>query len=126
MIQQESKQMFKVLAPMEKADGSGKKWWMKCGNGFRNRDNSLNLYITSLPIGPNNSKDNTLTLHVREYTEQEMRERNERNATYSARGTLGTGLGTGLGSTSNTSFGLPRQDAPVQGLSSKSAEDIPF
>ena len=73
------KQMFKVISPVENRDGS--KWWMRCGNGFRNKDDSLNLYITALPV---NTKGE-LTLQVRELTEEELRQSAEKRASYASR-----------------------------------------
>lgn len=86
MFQDSKKKMFRVISPIDKADGGT--WWMKCGIGYTNKDESLNLYIDSLPITA--GKDGKpLKLQVRELTEEEMRERSEKRASYSARGTVG-------------------------------------
>ncbi len=48
----ETKKMFKVLAAVQKGDGSGE-WWARCGRAFENRDGSFNLYLDLLPAGSN-------------------------------------------------------------------------
>ncbi len=74
------KQMFKVIAPVERPDGTV--WWMRCGNGFKNKDESMNLYLTSLPF-PNKGE---IKLQVRELTEEDLRSREEkRSSSYGAR-----------------------------------------
>ena len=86
MFQETKKKMFKVISPIEKSDGGT--WWMRCGIGYTNKDESLNLYIDSFPITA--GKDGKpLKLQVRELTEEEMRERSEKRASYSSRGTAG-------------------------------------
>ena len=75
------KQMFKVIAPMERSDGT--KWWLRCGNGFRNKDESLNLYITCLPVGA--SAKGEITLQVRELTEEDLRQSAEKRASFTPR-----------------------------------------
>lgn len=61
----ETKQMFKVLCPMEGRNGN--KWWMRCGSGFRNKDSSINMYLDSIPNKPG------FTLQLREVTEEDLR-----------------------------------------------------
>ena len=81
------KRMFKVISPMEKRDGGT--WWLRCGSGFVNKDNSINIYLDALPIS---SKGGGVTLQLRELSEDELRESREKRAStssYSARGTLG-------------------------------------
>ena len=74
------KKMFKVIAPVERPDGTV--WWMRCGNGFPNKDESMNLYLSSLPF-PNKGQ---ITLQVRELTEEELRARDDkRTNNYGAR-----------------------------------------
>ncbi len=73
------KRMFKVIAPMERSDGT--KWWLRCGNGFTNKDDSLNLYITCLPVG---SAKGEITLQVRELTEEELRQNAEKRASFAS------------------------------------------
>ncbi len=48
----ETKKMFKVLAAVQKHDGTGE-WWARCGKAYENRDGSYNLYIDLLPAGGN-------------------------------------------------------------------------
>ena len=43
------KQMFKVMCPIEKKDGTGT-YWGRAGVGYRNKDESINLYLDFLPI----------------------------------------------------------------------------
>lgn len=84
MFQQ--KRMFKVISPIERKDGG--KFWLRCGNAYQNRDNSINVYLDAMPLIP--GKDGQgVTLQLRELTDEELRERAEKKATYSARGTLG-------------------------------------
>ena len=72
---QEKKEMFKVISPIDKRDGS--KFWMSCGVGYRNKDQSINMYIDALPVMA--GKDGRpLTLQLREVTEEELRERREK------------------------------------------------
>lgn len=74
------KRMFKVISPVERKDGST--WWMRCGNGFTNKDESINVYLDAVPVA---SKDGSIKLQLRELTEEELRERSEKRASYSAR-----------------------------------------
>jgi hypothetical protein len=60
------KRMFKVLSPIEKPNGE--RWWLRCGTGFRNKDDSLNLYLNALPVVTGKE----LTLQVREMTEEDF------------------------------------------------------
>jgi hypothetical protein len=77
--------MFKVISPIDKRDGG--KWWLRCGTAYVNKDNSINVYLEAMPLVQH--KDGRgVTLQLREYTEQELREQAEKRATYSARGTL--------------------------------------
>ncbi|HUS30335.1 MAG TPA: hypothetical protein VMZ53_17625 [Kofleriaceae bacterium] len=87
---QEKKKMFKVISPIDKRDGS--KFWMRCGVGYRNKDESINMYIDALPVNAN--KDGRpLTLQLREVTEEEMRERSEKRASSGDRGGGGSDRG---------------------------------
>jgi hypothetical protein len=77
--------MFKVITPIDRRDGG--KFWMRLGSAYVNKDNSINVYIDAVPVAP--TKDSQgLTLQLRELTDEEMRERNEKKASYAARGTL--------------------------------------
>ncbi|HEX5062585.1 MAG TPA: hypothetical protein VFV99_24605 [Kofleriaceae bacterium] len=83
MFQQ--KRMFKVITPIDRRDGG--KFWMRLGTAYVNKDNSINAYIDAIPLVP--SKDGQgVTLQLREFTDEELRERDEKKATYNARGTL--------------------------------------
>ncbi len=64
------RKMFKVLCPIEKADGSTSHW-IRCGTAFPNRDQSINLY---LDVFPKNGK-----LQMREMDEDDLRERDPNN-----------------------------------------------
>lgn len=81
----QQKRMFKVISPIERKDGG--KFWMRCGTAYVNKDNSINVYLDAVPCAP--SKDgHGVTLQLRELTEEELRERADKKATYAARGTL--------------------------------------
>jgi hypothetical protein len=67
-----TKKMFKVLCPMEGKNGS--KWWMRCGSGFPNKDDSINIYLDAVPTKPG------FTLQLREYTDEDMKQSAERRA----------------------------------------------
>jgi hypothetical protein len=77
--------MFKVISPIEKRDGG--KFWLRCGQAYVNKDNSINVYLDAMPlVAPKDGQG--VTLQLRELTEEELRERAEKKATYSTRGTL--------------------------------------
>lgn len=65
------KKMWKVICPVEKKDGTGTHW-SRLGIAYGNKDESINLYLDSLPL---NGK-----LQLREFTEEELRERDQRRA----------------------------------------------
>jgi len=71
-----TKKMWKVLSPIEKKDGTGV-YWARCGNAHTNKDDSINVYFDVLPL---NGK-----IQLREYTEEELRERSDRRASYASR-----------------------------------------
>ena len=75
------KRMFKVICPVEKRSGQGK-YWMRVGNAFVNKDESINVYLDAVPT----MKD--FTLQLRELTEDELRERAEKRETYQSRGAI--------------------------------------
>lgn len=103
----QAKRVFKVVSPIERPDGT--KWWMNCGNGFPNKDDSINMYISALPVA---AKNGTITLQLREVPEAELRERAERRASYQARGTV------------DDSFGASRAMPPLDVAHSSDA--VPF
>ena len=70
------KRMYKVICPIERKDGGT--YWMRLGNGHTNKDNSINLYLDAMPV---NGK-----LQLRELTEEELREREQKRSTYASRG----------------------------------------
>jgi hypothetical protein len=85
-----SSKMFKVMCPMEGRNGT--KWWMKVGTGFRNRDESINVYLDAIPNKPG------FHLQLREVTEEELRESSERRAAFTSRAAVpepGPALGAG-------------------------------
>lgn len=43
------KKMFKVITAIEKRNGE--KFWTRCGTGFTNKDDSINLYLDVIPAG---------------------------------------------------------------------------
>lgn len=104
--------MFKVIAPMDKKDGT--KWWMRCGTGFANKDNSINIYLDALPLN-----QQQLTLQLRELTEEELRERSDRRSSYSTRGPLNNNGGSS-GGVYNEPHSLPTMS------SESSVSDVPF
>jgi hypothetical protein len=75
-----SKKMWKVLCPIAGKDGTTA-YWARLGNAHTNRDESINVYLDTLPT---NGK-----IQLREWTEQELRERSEKRGSYQSRGTLG-------------------------------------
>lgn len=81
------KRMYKVISPMEARDGG--KWWMRCGSAFTNKDESINIYLNALPL---QMKDGSVTLQIRELTEEDLRQRDEKRASYASRAvTAGAG-----------------------------------
>ena len=61
------KQIFKVITPIEKRGGGH--YWMKVGSAYRNKDNSINVYLDAIPKGPN------LQFQLRELDEEDLRRR---------------------------------------------------
>ena len=76
------KRTFKVISPIERRDGNGV-WWMRCGNAFTNKDESINVYLDAMPAP---GKDG-FKLQLRELTEEELRERAEKRTSYTTRAT---------------------------------------
>jgi len=79
------KKMYKVLTPIQKRDGSGS-WFMKVGNGFTNKDDSINLYVDVIPVGIAPGKG--MTLQIRELDDNDLRQR-EASRAGNGRGELG-------------------------------------
>ena len=94
--------MFKVISPIEKKNGD--RYWMRCGTGFTNKDDSINMYIDALPIAVGKE----LTLQLRVLTEEDLRAKPERRS----------------------QFDLPRSSSGVSHLDSMPAssahEPVPF
>lgn len=67
------KRTFKVLAAIPKRDGGH--WWMRCGNGHTNKDDSINVYLDACP------RDLKFTL--RELDDEDLRRREQYRATHS-------------------------------------------
>ena len=59
------KKMFKVIAPIERKDGTTH--WMRVGTAFPNRDESINLYLDAMPYEKK--------LQIREMDEEDLRGR---------------------------------------------------
>ena len=72
------KRMYKVLCPIER---NGSTYWMRLGSAFGNRDESINVYLDAVPAA---SKEGSLKLQIRELTEEELRARAEKRASYTA------------------------------------------
>lgn len=64
------KRTFKVMAPIAKHDGGH--WWMRCGTGYMNRDNSINIYLDAM------TREMKFTL--RELDEEDLRRRDTARA----------------------------------------------
>jgi hypothetical protein len=67
-----STQKFKILAIVPKADGTGE-FFTKVGIAFRNKDNSINAFLESLPLQALNGKP--VKLQIREWDERDDRPR---------------------------------------------------
>jgi hypothetical protein len=66
------KQTFKVLAAIPKRDGGH--WWMRCGTGHTNKDDSINVYLDAVP------RDLKFTL--RQLDEDDLRRREAYRASH--------------------------------------------
>lgn len=66
------KRTYKVLAAIPKRDGGH--YWMRCGNGHTNKDDSINVYLDVVP------RDLKFTL--RELDEEDLRKREAYRATH--------------------------------------------
>lgn len=121
----ESRKMFKVISPVEKRGGG--KWWMRCGSGFLNKDESINIYLDALPLG--GSRNEGVTLQLRELTEDELRERAEKRSSFAPRGQYdANGLPSSRGSYGGSAPpGRDSYDGNGQASSaSENATDVPF
>jgi hypothetical protein len=77
------KRMYKVLAPIEKKDGTGT-YWLRLGSAHTNKDESINIYLDAFP------RDGKIQL--RELSEEELRERDSRRAEYALRSPTAGGV----------------------------------
>ncbi len=100
------KEMFKVISPIEKHGGGT--YWLRCGTAYRNKDDSINLYIQALPVNAGNHKE--LQLQIREMTEEDF-------------ATSRHGAGNGNGAT-RAAFQLPHTANPTQPVAA--ADGVPF
>jgi hypothetical protein len=82
----QQKKVYKVVSPIERKDGST--WWMRCGSAHTNKDESINLYVDALPLA-SMTPGKGITLQIRELSEQEMREREERRSAFASRPAFG-------------------------------------
>ena len=73
------KKRWKVICPIEKKDGTGTHW-ARLGVAYGNKDESINLYLDSLPMNGR--------LQLREWTEEELRERDLRRSSSQSRSSL--------------------------------------
>lgn len=93
------KRMYKVLTPIPKRDGTGS-WFMRIGNGFTNKDNSINVYLDAIPVGIQPGKGMTLT--IKELDENDLRQREAHRAnaplSYPPSGAAGPAGSIGAGS----------------------------
>ncbi len=83
------KKMFKVVSPIERPGGAT--WWMRCGTGYGNKDNSINIFLEALPLAAV-TKGEGIKIQLRELTDEELRERAEKKATYAPRSIDPNGL----------------------------------
>ena len=87
------KQMYKVLSPIEKRGGGH--YWMRMGSAFRNKDNSINVYLDAIPKG------SEWKFTLRELDEEDLRKREAHGGTST---TLGLGIGGAASSTDQVPF----------------------
>ena len=76
------RKMFKVITPIEKANGKDK-YWMRLGTAFTNKDDSINVYLDAIPV---NQKE--WTLQLREMDEEDFK---KKDGTFAARPSLPLG-----------------------------------
>ncbi len=75
------KRTYKVLAAIPKRDGGH--FWLKCGAGHTNKDDSINIYLDVVP------RDLKFTL--RELDEEDLKRREAYRANHSEGGAAPTG-----------------------------------
>jgi hypothetical protein len=84
---------YKVLVPIER---DGRKYWTRNGSGYTNKDESLNVYLDSVPISMFAGAQ--LMFQLRELDEDDLRRRDEPS------GRRGNGEPTSVGATSTIPF----------------------
>ena len=103
--------MFKVISPIEKKNGE--RYWMRCGTGFTNKDDSINMYIDALPIAVGKE----LTLQLRVLTEEDLKPASERRAQFNLPRT----------SSGVSNLDMPRGMSNLDSMPASSAhEPVPF
>jgi hypothetical protein len=70
------KRTFKVLAAIPKRDGGH--WWMRCGAGHTNKDDSINVYLDAVP--------RDLKFQLRELDDEDLRKREAYRASHGEAG----------------------------------------
>jgi len=75
------KRTFKVLAAIPKRDGGH--FWMRCGNGYTNKDDSINVYLDAVP--------RDMKFQLRELDEEDLRKREAHRTTSPGGETAGPG-----------------------------------
>jgi hypothetical protein len=77
---------------------------MRIGTGYTNRDDSLNLYLDAIP--PTNAKSNRYELHIREYTEEDLRKRESYGSSSSpSSGDMSNGPSGGMSGSASGGYG---------------------
>ena len=119
------KKMYKVLTPIQKRNGGS--WFMTIGDGFTNKDDSINLYLHAIPTG-GLAPGQSMTIQIRELDENDLRQREARRE--ASRSGSGAGSGSGYGQRSSgtgSGFDAPSGTGPGGGLgASESSDAVPF
>ena len=79
------KRTFKVLAAIPKRDGGH--FWMRCGNGYTNKDDSINVYLDAVP--------RDMKFQLRELDEEDLRKRDSYCVTHTGSEIPASGPGPG-------------------------------
>lgn len=88
------KKQFKILAEVPRYDGTGT-FMLKIGNGFGNRDDSINGFLESLPLAALSPKG--IKIHIRELDARDLEKRDAYRAASTGR-TLEPSAGAGAAS----------------------------
>lgn len=97
------KKVFKVVSPIERPNGGGV-WWMRCGSGYLNKDDSINVYLEALPLAAV-TKGEGIKIQLRELTDEDLRERAQKKASYSSRAVDPNGLPSLTGGAYSDGYG---------------------